>query len=231
MYSRGRKIYKQSGYSYLLYLPAGYESGDNRPMILFLHGVNDRGNDLEQVRKAALPTRIESGPELPFVVVSPQCPRQFYWSPKLVADLIDEVLELYMVDPNRIYLTGISMGGYGAWETAFHQPWRFAAIAPICGGGNSHLVNSIRELPIWVFHGARDEIVPLSESELMVKALKDIGADVRFTIYPDAGHDSWTQTYQNPDLYEWFLSHSRKDCNESSVFCKKRRGIRTRNSR
>jgi hypothetical protein len=110
-----------------------------------------------------------------------------------------------------MYLTGLSMGGFGTWEYAVNYPDRFAAIAPICGGGNPERAWAIRNLPIWVFHGAKDQAVPIKQSEDMVNALKKVGNDVKFTVYPEAGHDSWTETYNNPALYEWFLKHKRKE--------------------
>ena len=102
------------------------------------------------------------------------------------------------------------MGGYGTWALALKYPHRFAAIAPICGAGNPVLARTIKHLPIWVFHGAKDKVVPIKHSQDMVDALKEVGGNVKFTIYPEAGHDSWTETYNNPELYEWFLKQSRK---------------------
>ncbi|MEH1832004.1 MAG: prolyl oligopeptidase family serine peptidase [Nostoc sp.] len=116
----------------------------------------------------------------------------------------------YSVDADRVYLTGLSMGGYGTWHFAAAQPQRFAAIAPICGGGNPQAVRKLKNLPVWAFHGAKDNVVPLSESEIMVLELKACGGNVKFTVYPEADHDSWTQTYDNPELYEWFLQHQRQ---------------------
>ena len=101
------------------------------------------------------------------------------------------------------------MGGFGTWALAAAHPERFAAIAPICGGGDPKQAERLKDLPIWVFHGAKDPTVPLARSEEMVKALKEAGGEPKFTVYPDAGHDSWTETYDNPELYEWFLAHKR----------------------
>ena len=113
-----------------------------------------------------------------------------------------------------MYLTGLSMGGFGTWTLAAAYPRRFAAIAPICGGGSPKDAPKLKSLPIWVFHGAQDKTVPLARSEDMVKALKGAGAgEVKFTVYPDAGHDSWTATYDNPELYSWLLAHQLKPAN------------------
>lgn len=123
--------------------------------------------------------------------------------------LLDDVSAAHAVDPDRVYLTGLSMGGYGTWETAIRNPDRFAAIAPICGGGSRHQARRLKDVPTWVFHGDKDEAVPVGASIEMVDALKAAGGDVQFTRYPEAEHDSWTETYNNPKLYEWFLSHTR----------------------
>ena len=111
------------------------------------------------------------------------------------------------MDESRIYCTGLSMGGYGTWALGGQNPKRFAAFAPICGGGSRTDARQISKKPVWVFHGAKDRTVPLEESQRMVDALKRRGGKPKFTIYPEAGHDSWTKSYDNPKLYEWFLSH------------------------
>jgi predicted peptidase len=113
------------------------------------------------------------------------------------------------VDPDRVYLTGLSMGGYGTWSLAAAHPERFAAIVPICGGGNPADAAKLASLPVWVFHGAKDPTVPLERSKEMVEAIKSAGGNPRFTIYPEAGHDSWTETYNNPELYQWLLEQKK----------------------
>jgi predicted peptidase len=125
------------------------------------------------------------------------------------------VIAQYAVDEERVYVTGLSMGGFGTWSLAQAHPERFAAIAPICGGGNPELAGNLRHVPVWAFHGAKDNVVPLSASQEMVDALKAIGADVKFTIYPEAYHDAWTETYENPQLYEWLLQHKRFSSDET----------------
>ena len=205
---------------YLLFLPAGYEAKARRrwPLLLFLHGSGERGADLRLVMKHGPPRLAAHRPEFPFIVVSPQCPAHRTWDTASLLALLDHVTKKLRVDRRRVYLTGISMGGYGVWNLAVAEPQRFAAVAPICGGGDVLPVflappakeKALRSLPVWAFHGARDELVPVSESERMVGALRRLGAtDVRLTVYPDAGHDSWTETYDNPKLYEWLLSRSR----------------------
>lgn len=195
--------------NFLLHIPSHYDakSGERWPLILFLHGAGERGEDLERVKVHGVPKIVEEREDFPFIVVSPQCPENTWWSPEDLVALLEEMVARYPVDEERLYLTGLSMGGYGTWSLALQQPGRFAAIAPICGGGNPHLVARIKHVPAWVFHGARDSVVPLQKSEEMVEALRACGGKVRFTIYPEADHDSWTETYDNPELYEWFLSH------------------------
>jgi predicted peptidase len=198
---------------HLLFLPKDYETDAARqwPLILFLHGAGERGDNLEKVRRYGLPKVTERQPDFPFIVVSPQCPAGTYW-PYLVNDLnalVERTLAQYRADRSRVYLTGMSMGGYGTFSLAMAHPAAFAALAPICGGGDPSKVGRIRHLPAWVFHGARDNVVPVEESAIMVAALRKAGADVQFTVYPQAGHDAWTETYNNPELYEWFLRHEK----------------------
>ena len=132
--------------------------------------------------------------------------------------LLDQVTKKLAVDRQRIYLIGLSMGGYGTWSLGLTHPDKFAAIAPICGGGDILPIllpdpkkrAALKALPVWVFHGAKDELVTLSESERMVNALRKTGNNAELTVYPEAGHDSWTETYNNQKLYDWFLQHKRK---------------------
>ncbi|MBD3266835.1 prolyl oligopeptidase family serine peptidase [bacterium] len=196
---------------YQLFLPKGYDAHGNKkwPLIFFLHGAGERGKDLEQVKKHGPPKLVQNDPHFPFVVVSPQCPKGRWWNTTELITLLDEIVGKYRIDENRIYLTGLSMGGFGTWRLALEHPNRFAAIAPICGGGQLFRVKrNLKNIPIWVFHGAKDSVVPVSESRRLVAALKEQGADVRYTEYPDANHDSWTESYANPKLYQWFLSHT-----------------------
>ena len=207
------KITKSVHLNYLLYLPKGYgENPDEKwPLILFLHGSGERGDNLELVKKYGIAKVVEERDDFPFIAVSPQCQADGWWSHKVEAlnALLDEMLAIYSVDPARVYLTGLSMGGYGAWHLAALYPQRFAAVVPICGGGTAAEARSLKDIPVWVFHGAKDSRVPLSESEKMVTALKGVGGNVRFTVYPEADHDSWTLTYDNPELYEWLLQQRR----------------------
>jgi predicted peptidase len=195
--------------NYLLYLPADYSDSDKEfPLVLFLHGAGERGKDLEKVKVHGLPRLVNEGKDFPFIVVSPQCPDLMLWNTDVLSSLIDEIEANYKVDKNRIYVTGLSMGGHGTWSLALAQPDRFAAIAPVCGWADTTKANTISHLPIWVFHGAKDAVVPVKSSEDMVSALKNFGSDVKLTIYPEANHDSWTETYNNEELYKWLLEQS-----------------------
>jgi len=195
---------------YLLFLPEGYGKKKQRwPLIMFLHGAGERGSDLNKVKVHGPPKIVENRKDFPFIVVSPQCPKDDWWTDKVevLINLLDDIVARYKVDKERIYLTGLSMGGYGTWSLASEYPERFAAIAPICGGGTRFMAYELKDIPVWVFHGAKDRVVPLEESEEMVNAIRKRGGNARLTIYPDAGHDSWTETYNNQKLYDWFLEH------------------------
>src|ERR1043166_5003507 len=206
--------------NYLLFLPEGYDANSPRrwPLILFLHGIGERGNDPWKVKIHGPPKVAEKMASFPFIVLSPQCPNGQWWSNEILTALLDEAVAKHKVDTNRIYLTGLSMGGFGAWSLAMEFPERFAAVAPLCGGGNPYYPNAydarrraaLKSLPFWVFHGDQDRSVALVESERMVNALKKLGCDVKFTVYEGVGHDCWTQTYSDPRLYAWFLEHERK---------------------
>jgi len=206
---------------YLLYLPRGYDAQADRrwPLILFLHGAGERGTNIWKVATHGPLKHVTAGSDFPFIVVSPQCPEQQTWSRDLVLALLDEVMARQAVDPRRVYLTGLSMGGYGTWDLGLAFPGRFAAIVPICGGGQMIGVilgsrdkgPALKSLGVWAFHGARDNVVPLEESQRMVDALKKAGvAEVKFTIYPEAQHNSWTEAYRDPALYAWLLTHERR---------------------
>lgn len=196
---------------YLLYTPPNLHDRDDWPLVLFLHGAGERGDDLNLVKKHGPPKLINEGTEFPFVMVAPQCPSGKRWEPYQLNALVDEALALVRgLNDKRIYVTGLSMGGYGTWSLAAESPERWAAIAPICGGGDPRSTRRFAKLPTWVFHGAKDSVVPLKASEAMVDAMKAAGGEPKFTIYPEANHDSWTETYENPEFYDWLLAQKRK---------------------
>ena len=198
---------------YLLYLPEDYGKVDKQwPLMVFLHGAGERGGNLDLVKMYGPAKLAEEGKDLGFIIVSPQCPEGKWWSNYIekVMALVDEACDNYDVDQSRIYLTGLSMGGYGTWAVASTYPDRFAAIAPVCGGGHPFIADNLKGTPVWAFHGAKDDVVSLSESQNMVNAVNAAGGAAKLTIYPEANHDSWTKTYDNPELYKWLLEHSTK---------------------
>jgi predicted peptidase len=170
----------------------------------------DRGHDLELLKRYALPKVITSKENFPFVVISPQCPPQEHWEPPRLKETLEKVLKTHHIDANRVYVTGLSMGGFGAFNFACVYPQYVAALAPVCGGGKKDLAYLLSEIPVWVFHGKRDFVVPFIRSQEMVDAIKQIGGNVKFTIYPEGEHDVWTETYNNMELYDWFLLHKKK---------------------
>jgi predicted peptidase len=194
---------------YLLFLPQGYEKSKQRwPLMLFLHGSGESGTNLAKVKIHGPPKIVESKPDFPFILVSPQSAGRG-WNSDTLNALLDDVIRHYRVDKSRVYLTGLSMGGYGTWSLAAAHPEKFAAIVPICGGGNPADAKKLAALPIWVFHGAKDPAVPVQRSREMVEAIKTAGGNVKFTEYPEAKHDCWTETYDNPELYKWLLAQKR----------------------
>lgn len=198
-------------FDYFLFLPQNYDSAEALPLIVFLHGAGERGSNLEVVKKHGPPKIVETNPDFGFIVVSPQCPSGQRWNAPDVMALVNHIKDSYKVDKERVYLTGLSMGGYGTWDVAANYPYEFAAVAPVCGGGNPRYTRRMAHLPTWVFHGAKDGVVPMSQSEEMIAGMEKAGGNPKFTIYPEAGHDSWTKTYDNPALYEWFLKHKKQE--------------------
>jgi len=207
-----KEITKNLSCKYLLFLPEDYGQEQKRwPLILFLHGAGERGDDLNKVKVHGPPKIVETRKDFPFIVVSPQCPEDDWWTKKteVLINLLDDIVARYDVDTERIYLTGLSMGGYGSWALASEYPDRFAAVVPICGGGNRIMSIFLKDMPIWAFHGAKDSVVPVEESKDLVEAINARGGNAKLTIYPDANHDSWTETYNNQEVYDWLLEHRR----------------------
>lgn len=201
---------------YLLYVPKNYDKSKPTPLMLFLHGAGERGTDINKVKIHGPPKLIAAGKEFPCIVVSPQCPSDKWWQPLELLALLDEIATKYNVDPERIYVTGLSMGGFGTWELAAYAPRKFAAIAPVCGGGEAFWAKLIAHIPTWAFHGDKDAAVPLVRSEIMIAAVKKAGTESAYpepklTVYPGVGHDSWTATYDNSEFYEWLFAQKRQE--------------------
>jgi predicted peptidase len=215
---------------YMLFAPKDYKSeGKKWPLMLFLHGLGECSNDdLNRVKIHGPAHFVDSRPDFPFVVVTPQLPpppgykegvaysseqiialAHGAWKPEPLIQLIDHVVAHLNIDPERVYVTGLSMGGYGTYRLVAAHPDRFAAAVAICGGGEPEMATSLARVPIWAFHGAKDTTVPLAVGQKMVGEIKQAGGKVMFTVYPEVGHDSWKRAYANEKVYDWLLSHKR----------------------
>ena len=195
--------------NYLLYLPPDYTNHTKWPLVVYLHGSGARGQDLNLVRQEGPAGLVEHDRKFRFILLSPQCPAKSSWLPDLVVGLIEHISSSLSVDQDRVYLTGYSRGGFGTWDTATYDPARFAAIAPLSGGGDVNQGERLVNVPIWAFHGAKDNVVPLKVSQAMVDVVKKCGGQVKFTVYPNEGHGICGLTYQNGQLYEWLLAQRR----------------------
>ena len=189
---------------YLLYTP---DTTTDVPVVLFLHGSGERGSDLIHVGDEGLPEILANLPEAA-IVIAPQCPENSRWTECLEAleTVLDEVTARYTADRKRVYLTGLSLGGQGAWYLAVRHPERFAALVPVCGRSNPAEAQQLVNLPTWVFHGADDEVVPPGESKKMMRALQEAGSKAKLTVYPNVGHNSWARAYAEDDLYAWMFA-------------------------
>ena len=198
---------------YAVYLPEGYETDTEKewPLVIFLHGAGERGNDLQAVYRHGPLREVREGRTFPFIVIAPQIEAPHYWAryAETLNAMLDGWLQEYRVDKARVYLTGLSMGGTGTWMWGMMNPERFAAIMPICGTGICWCAGNLQSVPVWVFHGDVDEIVPIAESYSMVERLQACGGDVMLTVYEGYGHDCWTDTYRREDVYAWLLSHTK----------------------
>jgi predicted peptidase len=214
---------------YLLFTPKDYKAGGKKwPMMLFLHGIGEcSDSDISRVKTHGPALMVDSRPDFPFVVVTPQLPlpagyiegkkyspeqivalASDAWKAEPLIQLVDHVATKANIDPDRIYVTGLSMGGFGTWRLVATHPERFAAAVPICGGGEPEkMATALSRVPIWAFHGAKDPVVPVAFSQQMVDAVRRAGGDVKLTIYPEAQHNSWKETYENQEVYEWLLAH------------------------
>ncbi|HUK90395.1 MAG TPA: dienelactone hydrolase family protein [Blastocatellia bacterium] len=221
-------------FKHQVYVPPKWSAGQKWPVVLYLHGAGERGEDNVLQTQVGFGPAIRQYPErFPCIIVFPQCRKSAWWNQPEMEEVALKALELtikeFNCDTNRIYLTGISMGGYGAWDLAGKNSGKFAAIAPVCGGivlpasirsllappavdesGDPYLTaaKKIGSTPVWIFHGGADPVVPVAESQQMEKALKTLGGTVKYTEYPGVGHNSWDRAYAEPDFPVWLLSHT-----------------------
>lgn len=214
-----QQAYTSTDLKYLLYIPESYDpqAAEKWPLILFLHGSGERGDDPQKIKKYCLPRELEKQPNFPFLVLSPLCPANTRWLDiaDSVMHLLDEIVKTYSVDPRRIDLSGFSMGGEGVWFLAVQHPDRFAAVAPISGPipplpDFLEKLCALNNLPFWVFHGTADEFVPIENSRTLVQKLRDCGGDVQFTVYESFRHGQTSDTtYADSKLFNWFLTKGR----------------------
>ena len=189
-------------------MPAEYEKNADQkwPLILFLHGGGERGDNLEVVKKHGPPKQISEGNSFPAVVISPQCDLGSRWNPHALAKLVEHAANTYRIDRQRLYVTGLSMGGAGTWSLITEYPDRFAAAIPICGRGDLAAAEKLAKIPIRIFVGGKDRAETVQNCEQMAAALKKAGGDAELKLYPDLPHDCWTVTYNNPEVFDWLLS-------------------------
>jgi predicted peptidase len=196
---------------YLLYTSSTYNTHTSSkwPVIIFLHGIGERGNNINTIRNVGLPRKIGNQTDFMFLVVAPQCKPDNWWDIPSLNTLYDELISKYNVDPQRIYLTGLSMGGYGVWDWAMLYPQRFAAVAPICGGADYiDKVANMKDVPVWTFHNADDPTVGVENTREIVAKLRAAGnTRVKYTENPTGGHDAWTKAYNTAELYSWFKTY------------------------
>jgi len=218
-------------YPFQVFVPRDWSADRSWPVVLFLHGSGERGNDNEAQLKQGLPPWLEKhGTDFPAVVVAPQAPDNTVWSGEVeraAVAALEKSIATYHGDRSRLYLTGLSMGGYGVWQVAVDHPGMFAAAAPICGGivglddmpelkvygvpahadPYAWVAKRVKPTPVWIFHGAIDDQVPPADSRAMNKALSKAGDEVRYTEFPGVNHGSWVPTYDSPELWPWMFSH------------------------
>lgn len=197
------------GYRYQLFVPrhATDRKGEKWPLLFFLHGSGERGDDINRVKVHGPPKIADRNPDFPFILISPLLPSEQDWDTAKLEAILDKALASLPVDRSRVYLTGLSRGGHATWRWGAAQPGRFAAIAPVAGRGDPAAACALKDKPVWAFHGDRDDVVTPEGSFAMVRAVRACGGQPRLTIYPDLGHNAWDPAYDDPALYLWLLSH------------------------
>ncbi|MBI4559149.1 MAG: prolyl oligopeptidase family serine peptidase [Candidatus Hydrogenedentes bacterium] len=198
--------------AYAVYVPRNYDRAQGWPLIVFLHGIGERGNDGLLPTDVGIGHAIRKHPErFPCVVVFPQCPGLGFWDRAVshIEKALEQTRAEYNIDPNRIYLTGISLGGYATWMLGAKRTDVYAALMPICGGGKEEDATALAALPIWAFHGAEDDVVKPAESRKMVEAVKKAGGQIKYTEIPKAKHNSWDDAYGDAKTIQWLLKQKK----------------------
>ena len=197
---------------YLLFRPEDWSPSERLPLIVFLHGAGEREEDLNCVKRFGLPSLLDHLGSRRFLLLAPHCVGEEVWNNRVkeIKALIDLVAAEYHADPTRISLTGLSMGGFGTWEMGMSYPGFFSCIAPVCGGGMPWRAYTLKNMPVWAFHGDADGLVDISLSRTMVEAVNACGGQARLTEFPGVDHDSWNQAYGETDVADWLLSHRRE---------------------
>lgn len=197
------------GYRALVYRPAAAAEHPAWPLLLYLHGAVERGDDLERAAATGPPYEIERGRSLPLVVVAPLLPAGERWEPERLRAVLDAVVASEPVDRDRVYVSGKSLGGFGAWALATAFPTRFAALVPVSAAGDPETVCTLAGVRVWAFHNRDDPVVPVARTQAAIDALRRCGGRARLTVYPASGHDAWSATYAREDLWVWLLAQRR----------------------
>lgn len=215
--------------NYRFLTPDKIAANQKYPLVLFLHGAGERGDDNTRQLIHGLPEFIkpENRKDFPCFAVAPQCPAERKWAEVdwsktehnmteewsiplgLTRELLHQIIQDYPVDTNRLYITGLSMGGYGTWDYIQREPGFFAAAVPVCGGADENYADRLTKLPIWAFHGDQDRAVPVIRTTRMIEAIKTAGGSPKMTIYPGVGHNSWSQTYANREVLAWLFAQKK----------------------
>ena len=203
-------VTKQVALRYLVWMPDPAEKpAAGWPLVIFLHGSGERGRNLAKVKAHGPPMYAAAGRRFPFVLVAPQVDDGDSWHSDEIEALRADLVGRLPIDADRVLVTGMSMGGYGAWNYAVAYPEQVAAIAPVCGIGNVERAGRVAQVPVWAFHGGRDPVVPIAADREMVEAVRAAGGQVKFTVYAEVGHNAWDRAYADPALYTWLLAQRR----------------------
>jgi predicted peptidase len=207
-----KAIHNQADYPFLLHLPADSILKNNPPVLIFLHGRSLSGNNLELVKKYGIIHEIEKGREIPAIVLAPQVPAGKSWEPEKVLSVLRFAQEHFQTDTNRVYVTGMSLGGYGTLDFAGEYPEIVTAAVALCGGGNTRNGCNLSTIPVWIQHGNRDSAVPISESEKMVKSIRACngGENLKYTVVPGANHGDLERVFRTDELYDWLFQFSKE---------------------